>query len=222
MSDDALDRAFTVQADVCGRFGSAFYADFGRCIAEGLADPAVRALFDAWADASFEELMGAAVPLRFLGAVHDLALSGDDPALTAVFPPTGDAAGAWAATRAAIARDPGRFTGFMAHEPQTNEVRRSTCLLPGFLVVAAETGLPLACLELGASAGLNQLWSRYRYDYGAAGSWGDAAAPLRLTSDWTGPTPPLEAPLTVANTRAYDRKPIDVGDPAQRRRLKAY
>jgi hypothetical protein len=221
MADDPLARAFTTQSGVCASFGSPFYAALTQRVADDL-DGGVRALFAPWDGQSFEELMGAAVSLRFLGAVHDLALSGDDPALTAAFPPASNATAAWAATKRAIRRDPGRFSAFMAHEPQTNEVRRSACLLPGFLTVAAETGLPLACLELGASAGLNQLWSRYRYDYGAAGAWGDPAAPLGLTSDWTGPTPPWDAPLTVANTRACDRKPIDVGDPAQRRRLKAY
>jgi hypothetical protein len=101
-------------------------------------------------------------------------------------------------------------------------VRRSACLLPGFLTIAAETGLPLACLELGASAGLNQLWNRCRYDYGAAGGWGDPASPLALDAAWTGPPPPLDAPLRVAATAACDRKPIDLADPAQRRRLRAY
>ena len=121
-----------------------------------------------------------------------------------------------------LAARPERFAAFMAHEPQTNEVRRSACLLPGFLTVAAETGLPLACLELGASAGLNQLWPRYHYDYGAAGAWGDPASPVRLDAAWTGEAPPLDAPLRVLRTAACDRAPIDVDDPAQRRRLKAY
>ncbi len=166
--------------------------------------------------------MGAAVSLRFLGALHDLALSGDDLALAAAFPPASDADAAWDAARAAIERDPGRFAAFMAHEPQTNEVRRSACLLPGFLTVAAETGLPLACLELAASAGLNQLWNRYAYDYGEAGRWGDPASTVRLGAAWSGPAAPWEAPVEIAATAACDRKPVDLTDPAQRRRLKAY
>ncbi|HWF77986.1 MAG TPA: DUF2332 family protein [Caulobacteraceae bacterium] len=221
MTDDPLTRNFETQSGVCAQFGSAFYGALAGLIAADLS-PCVRALFAPWEGQSFEDLMGAAVALRFLGAIHDLALSGHDPALAAAFPPASDAAAAWAATKAAIAREPAPFAAFMAHEPQTNEVRRSACLLPGFLTVAAETGLPLACLELGASAGLNQLWSRYHYDYGAAGSWGDPASPLALTAEWTGPPPPLGAPLEVASRAACDRKPINVADPAQRRRLKAY
>jgi hypothetical protein len=154
--------------------------------------------------------------------VHDLALGGDDLALSAAVPPVSDAEAAWAATRAAISRDPARFAAFMTHEPQTNEVRRSACLLPGFLTIAAETGLPLACLELGASAGLNQLWNRYAYDYGDVGLWGDPASPLRLDSAWSGPPAPWNTPIQVASTSACDRKPIELADPLQRRRLKAY
>jgi hypothetical protein len=221
MTDDPLTRAFETQARVCAEFGSAFYAALTAGIAADL-EGCVRALFAPWEGGSVEDLMGAAVTLRFLGAIHDAALAGDDPALAAAFPPDGDADAAWAAAKAAIGRDPGRFAAFMAHEPQTNEVRRSACLLPGFLSVAQATGLPLACLELGASAGLNQLWNRYRYDYGAAGAWGDPAAPLALTADWTGPPPPLDARIELASAAACDRKPIDVADPGALRRLKAY
>jgi hypothetical protein len=221
MSDDPLARAFETQSDVCARFGSAFYADLTARIAIDL-EGCVKALFTPWEGLSYEEQMGAAVTLRFLGALHDAALSGDDPALTAAFPPDGDATAAWAAAKATIARDPARFAAFMAHEPQTNEVRRSACLLPGFLTIAAETKLPLACLELGASAGLNQLWDRYSYDFGAAGAWGDPAAPLTLAADWTGPAPPLRARLEVASRAACDRKPVDIADAIERRRLKAY
>jgi len=220
MSDDPLTQVFETQAAICESFGSPFYAGLSRRIA-GDIDP-IRPLFAPWAGASFEALMGPAVSLRFLGAIHDLALSGDDAALTAAFPPASDADAAWAATKAAVGREPARIAAFMGHEPQTNEVRRSACLLPGFLTIAAETRLPLACLELGASAGLNQLWSRFRYDYGAAGAWGDPASPLTLTADWTGPSAPWDAPVRVVRTAACDRSPIDIADPAQRRRLKAY
>jgi hypothetical protein len=221
MSDAALARHLTMQASVCAAFGSPFYA---RLLTEAVADPgdAVEALFAPWRGLPVEALFDAAVALRFLGALHDLALSGDDPVLAAWFPPAADTSGAWAAVRAAAEAHGPRLAAFMTHEPQTNEVRRSVCLLPGFLTIAAATGLPLACLELGASAGLNQLWNRYRYDLGAAGQWGDPAAPLALDTAWTGPAPPLHAPLRLAATAACDRKPIDIRDPAQRRRLRAY
>jgi hypothetical protein len=111
---------------------------------------------------------------------------------------------------------------FMDHEPQTNEVRRSAVLLPGFLTVAAATGLPLSILELGASAGLNQLWDRRRYRLGAVGAWGPADARLALEVDWRGGPPPLETAVKVAERAACDRAPADLADPVARRRLKAF
>jgi hypothetical protein len=221
MSDDPIESIFKTQVQICAAFGSKFYAGLMGRAADDLDDE-LRALFAPWDGLPFDAVVAAAVALRFLGALNDLALSGEDLALSASFPPISDPDAAWAAARAAIRRDPGRFHAFMAHEPQTNEVRRSACLLPGFLTVAAETGLPLSCLELGASAGLNQLWSRYAYDYGESGRWGDPASPLLIDSAWSGPAPPWDAPVYVVDTAACDRKPIDLTDPVQRRRLKAY
>src|SRR4029077_9542595 len=49
---------------------------------------------------------------------------------------------------------------------QTNEVRRSVCLLPAFATISdASGGAPLALFEIGASAGLNLLFDRYGYSY---------------------------------------------------------
>ena len=221
MSDDPIKSIFKTQVQICAAFGSTFYAGLMGRAADDLDDE-LRALFEPWDGLPFDAVVAAAVALRFLGALNDLALSGENPPLTAAFPPFSDPDAAWAAARAAIRRDPARFHAFMAHEPQTNEVRRSACLLPGFLTIAAETGLPLACFELGASAGLNQLWRRFRYDYGEMGAWGNPDSPVRLTADWTGPPPPLDAKLNLASVAACDRKPIDLSDPIQRRQLEAY
>jgi hypothetical protein len=223
MADEALAQMLQTQARVCAAFGSPFYAGLleraGRELDGPLGD-----LLAGWRGRTLEALIEAAVALRVLGALHDLALSGDVPPLAAAFPPaSADPDLAWRAAKAAVETHGERLSAFMKHEPQTNEVRRSACLLPGFLAIAEATGLPLRCLELGASAGLNQLWPRFRYDYGSAGAWGDAASPVRLAADWTGPpVPALQARPRVAESRACDRKPIDLSDPIQRRRLKAY
>jgi hypothetical protein len=88
--------------------------------------------------------------------------------------------------------------------------------------VAAETNRPLRVLELGASAGLNQLWDRRRYRLGEIGDWGPLDARVNLDIEWRGGRPPLDANVLVAERAACDRKPVDLADPIQRRRLKAY
>jgi hypothetical protein len=79
----------------------------------------------------------------------------------------------------------------------------------------------LRCLEIGASAGLNMNWDRYRYDFGQGRRWGDPASPLRIDTDWDGAAPPL-VPVSVAGKLACDQNPIDVADPESALRLEAY
>jgi hypothetical protein len=110
---------------------------------------------------------------------------------------------------------------FLSSAPQTNEVGRSGVLVGGFLQIAEETGLPLRLLEIGASAGLNAVWDRYHYQLGAA-DWGDRQSAVRIAPHWEGPLPPLDAPVQVIERFACDMAPVDLEDPAQRLRLKAY
>ncbi len=231
MSDAPTDNpsvtALGFQAGACEALGSAFSAEILRLAAADLtAGGPTTPLFAPWIGRDARGQMADATPLRLLGALHDLALSGDAPALAAHYPSAqsaGDASAAWAVALALIPREEARLAAFMSHEPQTNETRRSAALLPGFLTVAAETGLPLRAFEIAASAGLNSLWDRYHYDFGAeVGRWGDEAATVRLDTDWRGAAPPLSAGVQVLERGACDRAPVDVRDPVARRRLKAY
>jgi hypothetical protein len=224
--DNPTARAIALQAQACAALGSAFS---GALLASAADDVAAggptAAVMAPWSGKDARAQIADAAPLRLLGALHDLALSGDAPALSALYPSAdfaGDAAAAWPVARALLAEHAGRIGAFLGHEPQTNETRRSVALLPGFLTVAAQTGLPIRAFEIAASAGLNSLWDRYHYDLGAAGRWGDAASGVRLDTEWRGGPPPLDAPVRVVERRACDRAPIDVRDPVARRRLKAY
>ncbi|MEO7027305.1 MAG: DUF2332 family protein, partial [Caulobacteraceae bacterium] len=219
-------RALKLQAGGCAALGSPFCAGLLERFADDVtAGGASLALFAPWAEASTRTLMTEAVPIRLLGALHDLVLSGDAPDLAAAYPQPGHPANvdrAWSAAREVVETDAARLVAFMGHEPQTNEVRRSACLLGGFLTVAAETGLPLRCFELGASAGLNQLWDQFRYDFGEAGGWGDPAAAVAIDAEWRGRPGPLATPARVIEHAACDRAPVDLADPIARRRLRAF
>ena len=219
--DAAVHRALLAQSRGCQAGGSPMNAAIlVKAAADWALGGPVRRLMAPWADLDYTAQLDAATPIRLIGALHELALSGEDPQLSAAYA-KGDAGAIWTAAHPAMQRHDDRLAAFMTHEPQTNEVRRSVCLVGGFLQIAAETGLPLRCFEIGASAGLNSSWNRYRYRFGDK-DWGDPGAPLTLDADWTGLPPPVDADLRVIERAACDRRPTDLHDPDQRRRLLAY
>jgi hypothetical protein len=168
-----------------------------------------------------------AVPLRCAGALHALVLTKAAPALAALYPPRKSLPPA--ISEAALAEEIARageshgafIAQFLKSPPQTNEVGRSAVLLGGFLEIARVAPLPLSTLEIGASAGLNLSWDRYRYELGAA-SWGDAGSAVRLAPEWRGPAPPLDAPVSVIARTGCDVSPIDLSVEENQARLKAY
>ena len=129
-----------------------------------------------------------AVVLRFLGALHRLVLEGGAPSLARWFPTAGgafDPAIDGPAARhdflAAVEAHAGELADGLRQGVQTNEVGRCAALVVGFSEVLRTFGLPLRLLELGASAGLNLRWDRWRYESGAT-AWGDEAAPIRFVT----------------------------------------
>jgi hypothetical protein len=210
---------FAGQADGCRRMGSAFTAmvcellgqrleatsRFGRRILEWAGDP-----------------RADAVALRAAGGLNALARSGRAEALTALYPPNAPEPDAlWRGIAQAIAAHDGFLHDYLDSPPQTNEVRRCSALLGGALIMARETGLPLDLMEIGASAGLNLGFERYRYELGAV-QWGAADAPVTIRSEWRGALPPVDASLRVAARRACDLNPLDPGEAGDRNRVMSY
>jgi hypothetical protein len=211
--------AFREQVRWCDRLGSPFTARLMARAAEALEGGGKLAeLIGDWPGNPNAD----GLPLRVAAAFHALALSGEDAALSAVYPPhAAEIDAIWRAAEAALAARPEHFRTYLASAPQTNEVGRSALLLPGFLEIARVTGLPLRLLEIGASAGLNSMWDRYRYDYSGR-RWGDPASPIALNCEWRGPPAAFDTPVAVTSRAACDRAPIDLDDPAQRAQLRAY
>jgi hypothetical protein len=95
---------------------------------------------------------------------------------------------------------------------QTNEVGRCAALLPCLATVAETARLPLAVVEVGASAGLNLLFDRYRYVFGPRLETGPEESEVVLSPRLRGEgVPPLSLPA-VPWRRGLDRQPVDVTD----------
>ncbi len=221
----ALQGYLPGQAAFCRASGSPFSALVLEQMGVGLGQGGpYDALFLPWAEASGLQVFTDAVPLRLLGAFHYLVLSGRAPGLATLYPPAAiepDPDVLRAAMAEAVQAHGRIARDFMASPPQTNEVARSLCLVGGFLTVAAETGAPLRCLELGASAGLNMNWDRFGYRFGEDAGWGDLGGPVQLQGDWTGGIPPRPA-VEVIERLGCDQNPIDVRDPDRALRLQSY
>ena len=141
--------------------------------------------------------------LRLFGAVHHHVLRGVAP--TAL-------SGDWGDFAAALDEHEGSLRRFVAEQGvQTNETQRCVALVPVFLTLARESGLPLDLIELGPSAGLNLVFDRYGYRY-AQGRFGDPAAQLAFAATERGQVPAalLDTPLAVGSRRGIDLAPVDV------------
>ena len=141
--------------------------------------------------------------LRLFGAVHHHVLTGVAPSALS---------GDWDDFASALDTHAGSLDRVRPHSGvQTNETQRCVALVPAFLSVARESGLPLELIEIGPSAGLNLVFDRYFYRY-AEGTFGDPDARLTFDAVERGRVPAalLGTPLDGAATRGIDLSPIDV------------
>ena len=205
---ERLGRRLRRQAAWCSELGSPLYASLLESAADDLEleGPVWEVL------SGFEDERGsAALALRLMAAVHRLVLQDELPGLARHYPSTGgdgDATAAWPVFREALVDGRDRIRELLGAGCQTNEVGRSAALFGGFLEVAHRTRLPLRIVEIGASAGLNLLWDRYRYE-SSEGAWGDAFSAVRFTHSFEVP-PPMNRTAGVVERKGCDLNPIDV------------
>jgi len=195
----AVVDALRHQAAACAYLDSRFYDALLTNMAADAArgGPSAR-LLEPYAS----NLVDDAYALRVMGGIHFRVLRGGAPDLAAHYPSTGgdgNADAAWPAFLALLGDPPPELIDALRRPPQTNEVGRSASMIVAFLAVAAAVGRPLRVLELGASAGLNLQFDRYRYQQGGAG-FGPDDAPVRFTDLWSEVPPRFDAPLVVASS----------------------
>lgn len=216
---ETIATVFEHQARAGEMLGSPFTARLCRALAGILDDTTLtgRRLI-GWPGNAQADL----VATRLCGGLHRLVLSGADERLIAAYPPHDVAdTDLSEALRQAVAAHDRTLHDWLDSPPQTNEIARSGMLLPGFLTVARETGLPLALCEIGASAGLNLHFDRFGYTYGKS-RWGDPASLVQMAPEVRGAMPPLDDPLTVISRAGCDIAPVDISTEAGRMRLRSY
>ena len=160
-----------------------------------------------------------ALPLRVAGGLHALHLKGEEPALSAIY--RGEEADDVAVIGDVIARREADLLPWLDGPPQTNEAGRSSNFILALLWLA-ERGLPprFECLEIGSSAGINLMIDRYRYDLGGV-HIGPVDGALTFKPEWRGLPPPARQ-IDFASLKGCDVAPVDLADPEQALRLKAY
>ena len=160
-----------------------------------------------------------ALPLRAAAGVHALHLGGNEPALGAIY--RGEPAKDRAIIADVLPRRVADLMPWLDGPPQTNEAGRSSNFIAAMLWLA-EQGLParFECLEIGSSAGINLMIDRYRYELGGVGV-GPIPGALAFAPEWRGPPPPGRA-IEFASLKGCDVAPVDLADPVQALRLKAY
>ena len=161
-----------------------------------------------------------ALPLRAAGGLHALHLAGAAPELAPIYADAEDINDA-AIVAGVVQRQEAALLPWLDGPPQTNEAGRSSNFIAAMLWLA-DQGLPprFDCLEIGSSAGINLMLDRYHYDLGGV-QVGPQPGAIAFTPDWRGVHPPQHG-VEIAGLKGCDVAPVDLADPAQALRLKAY
>jgi hypothetical protein len=215
---DAVAVAFANQVAYCEHGGAPSTARVVAGIAAVLRSEAESELLDRirnWPGAPLAD----ALPLRVAGGLHALHLSGAAPELAPIY--RGEDAEDAPMIADVMAAHEAALLPWLAGPPQTNEAGRSANFIAAMLWLA-ERGLPpqFECLEIGSSAGINLMLDRYAYDLGGV-TIGPDDPVMAFAPAWRGPPPPERA-IIIASTKGCDVAPVDLTDPAQALRLRAY
>jgi len=184
-------------------------------------DTALARRMTNWAGLTLRDAM----PLRVSAGLHHLVLTGEDTRLEKVYAGlTTDQDAVDAIVADMASRYDARLLPWLDGPPQTNEAGRSASIMAGLLWLSGRRGADLgprfAMYEIGASAGINTMMARYRYDLGGV-EVGPSLSRMKITPEWRGDPPPGN-PVEIVSISGCDIHPVDLADPEQALRLKAY
>ena len=214
----SVREAIEWQADHAEKNGAPGTARIVRALlALGDSDAATARRIMGWEGLSLRDAM----PLRIAGGLHNLLLTGDEPRLADVY--EGRALmqdSIDALVRELVERWDARLLPWLDGPPQTNEAGRSASIMAGLMWLCERIGARMTLFEIGASAGINTMLDRYRFELGGIGV-GPAESPMRIAPEWRGKAPPDCAP-EIVSVRGCDIQPVDLTDEASALRLKSY
>ena len=214
----AIATSFSNQVIYCSHAGAPITARIVAAVGELIASDRQSVLLDRirhWNGAP----LGDAVPLRIVGGLHALHLAGEAVELGAIY--RGEAADDVALVAGAIAAHEPRLLPWLDGPPQTNEAGRSANFVAAMLWLADRSLPPqFECREIGSSAGINLMMDRYHYDLGGVKAGPERGA-IAFKPEWEG-APPPDRQFAIVSLKGCDVSPVDLTDPAQALRLKAY
>ena len=177
-------------------------------------------------------LLAAAPPREqraslLFAAVHYLLLGGADHPLARFYPSVSKAPASGDPTRSFVdfcRRHADDLRAIMAtRRAQPNEVGRSAVLLPALALAAERFDAPITLVDVGAGAGFQLLFDRFRYSYPPFGAVGPEDSPVQLSCHARGIRPPLpdHPPGGVVDRVGIDEHVLDVTDPDDARWVRA-
>lgn len=153
---------------------------------------------------------GDMVQLRLLAGIHRIVLRGDAPELAAFYPSVGGTAdryAVWPALEPVLRSHVAELQAALDVAPQTNEVGRSVALLAGLSEAVRRTGIRrVRLLEPGASAGLNLLVDRFRFE---GDGWSAGPSNAHLVLDGCAAAGFAPEQFEVVERRGCDLDPFD-------------
>jgi len=170
-----------------------------------------------WPGMSLEDAM----PLRLSAGFHYLHLAGADERLGAIYSGELTDQAAVDALVLAVARDhDAQLLEWFAVPPQTNEAGRSAGIMAQFLWLSQRLGPRFELNEIGASAGINTMMARFRFDLGGV-EVGPPGSPMLIRPEWLG-APPPQGQVEIVAAQGCDVTATDLADPEAALRLKSY
>lgn len=214
----SVAEAIIWQADHAEKAGAPNTARLVRALlAVAQTDTAIGRRIANWQGLTLEHAM----PLRIAGGFHWLYLTGDEPRLGEIYQGLITDQGRVDALATETARTFDHvLLPWFDSPPQTNEAGRSASIMAALLWLSDKVQPAFELNEIGASAGINTMMGRFRFDLGGV-KVGPGLSSILIEPEWRGDPPPANS-AEVVEAKGCDIMPVDLMDEAAALRLKAY